>query len=237
MTIPTTPDRPHIDHLVVGAASLDEGAAWCETRLGLSPGPGGQHALFGTHNRLLRLGSAAHPQAYLEVIAINPDARPVREGPLRRWFDLDEPAVRQRLQDQGPQLLHWVASVPDIEAACATWQAMGIERGPVIEASRPTPQGLLRWRITVRDDGQRLFGGCLPTLIEWGPVHPTDQMPAPALSLHSLTLTHPQADHLRQALHAIGLTDVSVLAGPAGLRAKLGSPAAVATTLNSQETS
>jgi hypothetical protein len=220
-----TPRRAHIDHLVVGAASLDEGVAWCEATLGLSPGPGGQHPLFGTHNRLLRLGSADHPQAYLEIIAVNPDATPTRQAPLRRWFDLDEPVVRQRLQEKGPQLLHWVASVPDIEAACSTWRAMGIERGPVIEASRPTPEGLLRWRITVRDDGQRLFGGCLPTLIEWGPVHPACHMPASALSLHSMSLSHPKADALHMALGAIGLADIAVRSGPAGLTADLSHPA------------
>lgn len=235
MSAPPAPRRAHIDHLVVAAASLDEGAAWCKTTLALSPGPGGQHPLFGTHNRLLRLDSPDHPQAYLEIIAINPDATPAREAPLRRWFDLDEPAVRQQLQEKGPQLLHWVASVPDIGAACDTWRAMGIERGAVIEASRPTPEGLLRWRITVRDDGQRLFGGCLPTLIEWGPVHPADHMPAPALSLHSLSLSHPQADRLRDALHAIGLTEIAVRVGPAGLHADLSNPAGATTALHFQE--
>jgi hypothetical protein len=224
-----------IDHLVVAATSLAEGVAWCEATLGAAPGPGGAHALFGTHNRLLRLHSALHTQAYLEIIAIDPAATPTRPAPLRRWFDLDDPALRERLHREGPQPIHWVASVPDIEAACTTWRAMGIERGPVIEASRPTPQGLLRWRITVRDDGQRLFAGCLPTLIEWGPVHPADHMPAPALSLHSLTLSHPQADLLGKALHAIGLTDVAVQAGPAGLHVDLSHPAGTATTLHSQE--
>ena len=225
-----------IDHLVVGAASLAEGVNWCNNALGLSPGPGGEHALFGTHNRLLRLQSPNHPQAYLEIIAVNPDATPARVTPLRRWFDLDEPAVRQRLSDRGPQLLHWVVSVPDIEAACAAWRSMGIERGPAIEASRPTAQGLLRWRITVRDDGQRLFGGCLPTLIEWGPVHPADQLPTPALSLRSLTLSHPQAERLREALTVIGLPDVPVLEGPARLRADLRDTTGDQLALRSEET-
>jgi hypothetical protein len=66
----------HIDHLVVAAPSLAEGVAWCETTLGLVPGPGGAHALFGTHNRLLRLHSARHPRAYLEIIATDPAASP-----------------------------------------------------------------------------------------------------------------------------------------------------------------
>lgn len=211
----------HIDHLVVAAPSLAEGVAWCEATLGVTPGPGGAHALFGTHNRLLRLRSSEHPRAYLEIIAIDPTATPTRQPPLRRWFDLDDPALRQRLAQDGPQLIHWVASVPDIDAACARLRALGIERGPVIEAARPTPQGVLRWKITVRDDGQRLFGGALPTLIQWGETHPADGMPAGALALRALSLQHPQAAPLQAALTAIGLPGVAVGTGSAGLRVDL----------------
>ena len=210
-----------IDHLVIGARSLHEGVAWCERTLGVTPGPGGSHALFGTHNRLLRLASATHPQAYLEIIAIDPDAQPSRQAPLRRWFDLDDCTIRRQLAEEGPQLLHWVASVTDIDAACAAWRALGIERGPVVDASRPTPKGLLRWRITVRDDGQRLFGGALPTLIQWGETHPSDTMPPPALPLDALSLRHPQADRLGDALACIGLDGVSVDPGPPTLHAHL----------------
>jgi len=214
----------HIDHLVVAAASLVEGVAWCEATLGVTPGPGGAHALFGTHNRLLRLRSNEHPRAYLEIIAIDPTATPTRQPPLRRWFDLDDPALRQRLAQDGPQLVHWVASVPDIDAACARLRAQGIERGRVIEASRPTPQGVLRWQITVRDDGQRLFGGALPTLIQWGDSHPADALPDAGLSLRSLRLSHPQARDLRQALAMMGLGALDVTEGPAGAMACLATP-------------
>ena len=213
--------RAGIDHLVVAAPSLAEGVAWCEATLGPTPGPGGAHALFGTHNRLLRLHSTVHPKAYLEIIAIDPAATPTRPPPLRRWFDLDDQALRERLRREGPQLIHWVASVPDIDAACARLRALGIERGPVIDASRPTPQGLLRWRITVRDDGQRLFGGALPTLIQWGDTHPADGMTGADLGLQGLTLQHPDAGRLTAALTAIGLDGVAVHTGPAGLRADL----------------
>ena len=47
-----------LDHLVIVADSLEQGAAWCASTLGVEPGPGGRHALMGTHNRLLRLGGA-----------------------------------------------------------------------------------------------------------------------------------------------------------------------------------
>lgn len=218
----------HIDHLVVAAPSLAEGVAWCEATLGVTPGPGGAHALFGTHNRLLRLPHAEHPQTYLEIIAIDPTVTPLQPPPQRRWFDLDDPALRQRLQHEGPQLIHWVASVPDIDAAAARLRDLGIERGPVLEASRPTPQGLLRWRISVRHDGQRLFGGALPTLIQWGGAHPSSGMADAGLGLRALRLQHPEAERLRAALAAIGLPGVPVDTGPAGLRADLthgGNPA------------
>ncbi len=214
----------HIDHLVVAAPSLAEGEAWCEATLGVTPGPGGAHALFGTHNRLLRLPHAEHPQTYLEIIAIDPAATPLQPPPQRRWFDLDDPSLQQRLAQHGPQLIHWVARMPDLDAALHTWAALGLERGPAIAATRPTPTGLLQWRLSVRDDGQRLLDGCLPTLIAWGDIHPARSMPASGLRLDRLALQHPQHEHLAQALAAIGLADVGVTAGPPRLTADLHAP-------------
>lgn len=218
------PHGAQLDHLVVAARSLDDGVAWCEATLGAVPGPGGEHALFGTHNRLLRLACAQSPRAYLEIIAINPEATPTRPAGLRRWFDLDDPALQARLAQQGPQLVHWVASVPDTAAATERLAALGIDRGPVIAASRPTPQGLLQWRITVRDDGQRLFDGALPTLIEWGATHPAEAMPTSGLTLRRLALSHPQAPGLQQALGAVGFDHPDVAQGPAALTAWLDTP-------------
>lgn len=201
------------DHLVVAADSLAEGVRWCETVLGHGPAPGGAHPLFGTHNRLLRLDGAE--AAYLEVIAVNPAVTPQRPAPQRRWFDLDDPALRARLRDQGPHPIHWVARVNDIEVARHALLRLGIDPGPVITASRETPRGLLQWRITVRDDGRRGFDGALPTLIQWGGMHPAHTLPSVGLALHSLSLTHPQAAALTAALEAIGLAQVPVHPGPA----------------------
>jgi len=214
----------HIDHLVVAAATLEEGVAWCESTLGVEPGPGGEHALFGTHNRLLKLHSDAVPPVYLEIIAINPQAQPTRAANLRRWFDLDDPTLCHRLQQRGPQLVHWVARVPAIDAAVAALQSLDIDRGPVLQASRPTPQGLLQWRISVRDDGQRLFDGALPTLIEWGENHPARTMPDSGLTLTAFEVSHPQTAELRQALQVIGLTGVPVTNEPPTLVAQLQTP-------------
>ena len=75
---PTMTNTAAIDHLVIAANNLAEGVDWCEHTLGVSPGPGGEHALFGTHNRLLRLATGSGQPCYLEIIAINPDATPQR---------------------------------------------------------------------------------------------------------------------------------------------------------------
>ncbi|MDR7269634.1 hypothetical protein J2X20_002263 [Pelomonas saccharophila] len=157
-----------LDHLVVGAATLEEGVAWCERVLGVTPGPGGKHALMGTHNRLLNISGPNHPRAYLEIIAIDPEAPPPSRA---RWFDLDQPALRERLA-QGPGLIHWVSRVPNLDAALANWRGEGVDAGEAIEASR----GNLRWRIGLREDGRRLRREALPVLIEWGEAHPTDGM-------------------------------------------------------------
>ncbi len=222
------PQSAQIDHLVVAARTLAEGVAWCEATLGVVPGPGGEHPLFGTHNRLLRLRSAQAPRAYLEIIAINPHATPTRLAGLKRWFDLDDPALQAVLAQHGPQLVHWVASVPDIDTVTQRLRTLDIERGPVLTASRPTPSGLLQWRITVRDDGQRLFGGALPTLIQWGhapgDAHPADSLPAIGLTLNHLTLGHADASALQHALVAVGLADTAVETGTTALTAVFNTP-------------
>lgn len=221
---PASPGTPTLDHLVVLAASLEDGVAWCEATLGVTPGPGGEHPLMGTHNRLLKIATPDFPTAYLEIIAINPVAASPTPTRARRWFDMDDPALRSRIAQQGPTLVHAVVSVPDIRAAVATLGAQGLDRGEVLQAARPTAHGLLQWQITVRPDGQRLFDGCLPTLIQWGPTHPTDHMPASGVTLHSLRAQHPQADTLRAAYRGLGWTVQAVAASAPRLCAILQTP-------------
>lgn len=168
-----------LDHLVVGAASLAEGVSWCEQVLGVTPDAGGAHALMGTHNRLLNISAPGQPRCYLEIIAIDPEA-PGPQG-RARWFDLDQPALQQALRERGPGLIHWVARVPNLDAALAQWRSEGLDPGTAVEASR----GALRWRIALREDGRRLRREGLPVLIEWGDAHPTDTLPDRALRLLS----------------------------------------------------
>jgi hypothetical protein len=169
-----------VDHLVVGARTLDEGVAWCEATLGITPGAGGQHPLMSTHNRLVNLSSAAFPRSYLEIIAIDPQAPP----PGRvRWYDLDDEAMQATLA-RGPRLIHWVVRSPGLGPHLMALAAAGVDRGEALHAER----GTLRWQISVRPDGQRLDNGALPTLIEWGPHHPCDRMPASGVTLEALVV-------------------------------------------------
>lgn len=209
-----------LDHLVIGCASLEQGVAWCEANLGVTPAAGGRHAFMGTHNRLLALAAAASSHAYLELIAIDPQASPPGR---RRWFGLDEPEVQAALAQQ-PRLLHWVARVDDVAQAAAAWQRLGLDPGPVVAAERDTPHGLLRWRLTVRDDGALLLGGALPTLIQWGDAHPADRLPASGVALGSLVLGGGDSPVLGRALHAVDAQGFELRSGLPALRATLSTP-------------
>jgi hypothetical protein len=184
--------------------------------LGIEPMSGGAHPLMGTHNRVFRIDSSAFERAYFEIIAVDP-AAPAPER--TRWFDLDDSRMR-RLLARGPRLIHFVARADDADAAVASLAAQGVARGSPIAAER----GALRWKITVRPDGQRLFDGALPTLIEWQGAHPCDSLPPSGVALQSLTVNHPQAERLRSAYDAIGLTQVPVEPGEPQLTATLSSP-------------
>jgi hypothetical protein len=209
-----------VDHLVIAAHTLAQGVAWCEAVLGVEPGPGGEHPLMGTHNRLLALRDDAHPVAYLEIIAINPQAPTPGH---RRWYDLDDPALQAALRD-APRLIHFVAQCTDAAQAKQALSAQGIDRGALLSASRQTAQGLLEWKITVREDGQRLYHGALPTLIQWGETHPSASLPDRGLRLQSLQATHPEAGALRAAWRAIGLDSLAVTEGSPNLIAVLQTP-------------
>jgi len=216
--------KTQLDHLVILAASLEEGVRWCEQTLGVIPGPGGSHPLMGTHNRLVRIGSTDFPDAYLEIIAVEPGVKPQRGVHQRRWFELDDPTLSDQIRRSGPQLAHWVARTGTLPPLVQAWHTLGIDRGEILAASRMTPTGLLEWKITVRDDGARLFDGCLPTLIEWGARHPAHAMADSGVVLEHFQIRHPEAAQLESAWQSAGLTGVPVAVGKPELIATLATP-------------
>ena len=102
--------KTQIDHLVVVAQTLELGVQWCEATLGITPGPGGEHAQYGTHNRLFKIATPTHPLAYLEIIAINSEAIKPSYVRARRWFDMDDAALQAAVSAE-PRLVHFVAKL------------------------------------------------------------------------------------------------------------------------------
>jgi len=201
-----------LDHLVVGARNLEEGAAWVEARLGASTSPGGTHESMGTHNRLLSLGEGR----YLEVIAVDPD---VPAPGRRRWFDLDASRMQVRLA-RSPALIHWVVRSDDIEHAVA---ATAGGQPEILSLSRPG----FRWKIGVPASGRLAQAGVSPTVIEWHGRHPSEVLPESGCRLEQLILMHPQAVNTLDSLRREGLPaeePVVARAEGLGLRARIRTP-------------
>jgi hypothetical protein len=101
-----------------------------------------------------------------------------------------------------------------------------------VHAKRHSRRGVLQWQITVRDDGQRLFDGALPSLIQWGKpdaaeplrLHPRNTLPRSGVTLQSISVTQPTASKLQAAYDALGLTNIVVSTGPANITAVLNTP-------------
>jgi hypothetical protein len=173
-----------IDHLVIAADSLEQGDDWCVATLGVRPSGGGKHALMGTHNRVMAISSESFPDCYLEVIAIDSDAPPPGRP---RWFGLDQPEVREAIRES-PRLVHAVARTREIEMLRRNLIDTALNPGELLSMQRDTPHGLLRWRITVRDDGRTERAGALPSLIEWEGQHPCAYMAPTEVALQHLVL-------------------------------------------------
>lgn len=207
----------HVDHLVIAADSLAQGAHWCESTFGVASEPGGQHALFGTHNRLLKIASPAFPDAYLEIIAIDPEAQPPGRP---RWFGLDDEALRSRLRER-PRLIHVVARSGMLDMHRFGLMHLGVQPGEPLRAGRDTPHGRLQWQILVRPDGALLFGGALPTLIQWEGRHPAQALADRGVALQGLELRG-VPDRVRDLLRVRGV--VVHASGAPALRAVLDTP-------------
>jgi hypothetical protein len=186
--------QTRIDHLIIGAATLEQGATFVEERLGVAIPYGGVHEKMGTHNRLLQLGDGV----YLEVLAVNPDGEP---PDFPRWCGLDDPHVSRQLIKQ-PTFLTWVVNTNDIEK---------LLRQAVFSfgRSRPLSRGHLSWYFGLPDDGRLLAGGMLPYVIEWRTdSHPSTNMADAGCRFRGLEIHHPYPSWLRSVLESIGAAEL-----------------------------
>jgi len=213
-----TMPSPCLDHLVIAATSLEQGAAYVHEKLGVEMQAGGQHPRQGTHNLLLGLGK----ERYLEVIAIDPAGiKPSRP----RWFELDSPAMQAKLRER-PRLVTWVARTDDIHTSV---QQCNVDIGKI----QPMSRGDLNWQITIRADGSLPFEGLVPALIEWNTEqHPAACLPESHCRLVELEGRHPQSGRVQRALSSLALEKATEIktagcATEVGLRAGVATPSGV----------
>lgn len=194
-----------LDHIAVAGETRDAATAHVAHSLGVELQPGGEHAVFHTHNTLLGLEDGL----YLEAIAINPDA-PHPDRP--RWFDLDRFAG-------APRLTNWICRCDDLDATLA---ALPDGFGTPVSLQR----GDLRWRMAVPASGILPFDNCAPALMQWdGDSHPAARLAPSGCRLRRLTITHPEATALADLL-APFLTDgrIAIETGVAALTTAFDTP-------------
>ena len=187
-----------IDHAIIGARDIEAVADRLWERHGLASLPGGRHAGWGTHNRIVPLGGS-----YLEILGVADENEAVRD-PMGRWL-LANTAT-------GDPLMAWCCETAEIERL-ATRLGLGLERG-----SRERPDGSrISWRVAGREEGL----GARPFYIAWDePGMRPGLLSAPhAIEVHGISRVEVgcTADELEGRV-AAGVP-VHPLGGDGGLRA------------------
>lgn len=152
------------DHFAIATEDLEQTVISLERIFKLPFLTGGEHKMFGTHNRLFRLGDI-----YLEVIAINPLATASQKP---RWFDLDNFSGKSRI-------VTWIANTNNIlDLLPNIWD----NPGEIKKLNRDN----LEWDFTVPIKGKMPMDGAAPALINWG----STRHPALSMVDHSCRLEH-----------------------------------------------
>ncbi|MBE7420087.1 MAG: VOC family protein [Ideonella sp.] len=201
-----------LDHIVVVAQSLADGADFVERSLGTAPGPGRRHAHMGTHNLLLSLGASV----YLEVVAIDPGAGPIGRP---RWFGLDRIPAGTK-----PRLAAWVARTDAIQ----------LHAHPELGRVETMEREGLTWHMTMTIEGDAPLCGAAPLLIQRETTHhPASKLPDLGFRLQGLHIRHPDPASVAQLLARIELAakpEVAVEEGAVvSLVARIATPSGVMT--------
>jgi hypothetical protein len=170
------------DHFAIATDDLEQTVQNLEKILQYPLSAGGEHKMFGTHNRLFRLSDV-----YLEVIAINPNATPFQQP---RWFDLDNFCGK-------PRIISWIVNTNDILALLPNiWD----NPGEIKKLSRDS----FKWDFTVPKKGKMPMDGAAPALINWGSTkHPTLNMADHSCRLERFVVNTPFAEGLVTILKKI----------------------------------
>jgi hypothetical protein len=197
-----------LDHILLGAPDLEEGALRFETLTGVRPATGGSHAGFGTRNRLASLGEGL----YFEVIAPDP-AQPAAATRAERLSAMP-----------GPALVGYCLRADGFDGLAGAVAAAGLRSREPVDMSRVRADGVrLQWSILHLEHPDGTDAG-LPFLIDWkGSPHPSLSTPA-GCRLKRFVALHPDADRLAAAFRALGVAlEVSRALRP-GCLAELDTP-------------
>jgi hypothetical protein len=183
-----------LDHLAIVAPSLREGVDYVSECLDIDMPQGGAHLEMGTHNHLLRLGD----ETYLEVIAVDPEARPA-VGP--RWFGLDDGEAVRADWRAGRRLRAWVARTDDLDAVLA-------EHGDLLGGKIRASRGDRSWLFALRADGSLPAGGAAPAVIDWDlRGSPAPGMPDLGARLQAFVIEHPDPEGVAALYEKLGITN------------------------------
>ncbi len=200
-----------LDHLLIGAPTLEAGVRWLEERTGARATAGGSHRGLGTWNALASLG----PTQYLEIIAPDPAQPGVETFYVPGLRDFDEPRVAG-----------WAARGLDLASGFPSTLPDDFSCEPARPGARVRPDGKrLAWTLAFprhREEGN--FGGALPFFIEWESLenHPGRSTP-PGMTLRSLSIQHPKSEGLTRALASLGI-ECAVSRGAASIQVELKTP-------------
>ncbi|MBK5257508.1 MAG: VOC family protein [Vicinamibacteria bacterium] len=182
-----------LDHLLIGAPTLENGIAWLEEKTGVRAAIGGSHPGLGTWNALASLGF----RQYLEIIAPDPGQPGVQTiyVPGLRSFDR-------------PRITTWAAVGRDLNTHFGAALPKTFSCEPPRPGTRIRPDGKrLAWSLAFpKLLGHGTLDGALPFFIEWqsNDMHP-GQITPKGLTLKAFSIEHPKPKLVLQGLRALGL--------------------------------
>jgi hypothetical protein len=198
-----------IDHIAIGAPSLETLCAWFEARSGVAPMKGGVHSGGLSHNALVALG----PRCYLELYAPTGDAP--SDDP---WITMSRAAAAE------PVVLGWCVAADGVllDEVAATCRAIGVKGDGPFAMARTRPDGVtLNWRLFEPEP----VGAALPLpfFIDWcGSPHPAASAPG-GCGLLAVETTAPDPLAMADIFGRLGL-DALPAVGPEGVRVRIATP-------------
>lgn len=201
-----------LDHLLIGAPTIEGGIAWLEEKTGVRATKGGSHPGLGTWNALASLG----PTQYIEIIAPDP-----AQADVETFY---VPGLRDFVS---PRVTTWAARASDIRRGFRAALPSDFSCEQPRQGSRVRLDGArLAWTLAFpKSTEHATFGGALPFFIEWESVenHPGRTTP-PGLTLLNLSLGHPEPEALRMALQGLGIDCAVNFSAAPLIRAEIDTP-------------